>query len=91
MESVLVNIQDFTLNGSDQVCDGACFYLHVIFSKAYQVFTMNCSDGVCDGEPVFISICGSMILVKLQVLNFNGRDGICDRACSHPHAVVLCF
>ena len=25
MESVLVNIQDFTLNGSDQVCDGALF------------------------------------------------------------------
>ena len=29
---------------------------------------MNCSDGVCDGEPVFISICGSMILVNFRSL-----------------------
>ena len=27
MESILVNIQDFTINISDGVCDRACFYL----------------------------------------------------------------
>ena len=37
MESVLVKIETFTINGSDGVYDGACFYLHdvySIFSKA---------------------------------------------------------
>ena len=30
MESVLVEIQAFTISGSDVVCDGACFYLHAV-------------------------------------------------------------
>ena len=42
-------------------------------------------------EPVFIFISGDLILVKLQVLTINVRDGVCDRACSHLHAVVDCF
>ena len=28
MESVLLKIQVFTMNGDDGVCDGGCFYLH---------------------------------------------------------------
>ena len=28
MESVLVKIEAFNMNGSDEVYDGACFYLH---------------------------------------------------------------
>ena len=30
MQSVLVKIQAFTINGSDGVCDGAYFYLHAV-------------------------------------------------------------
>ena len=29
MESVLMTIQGFTINSSDGVCDGACFYFHL--------------------------------------------------------------
>ena len=30
MESVFVKIQAFDMNGSDGVCDGACYYLHAV-------------------------------------------------------------
>ena len=30
MESVSVKIQDFTTNGCNGVCDGACFYLYAV-------------------------------------------------------------
>ena len=32
--------------------------------------------------------CGSLFLVKLQVLTINGGDGICDGAYFHFHAEV---
>ena len=41
-------------------------------------------------EPVFISVSGSVFLVKLQVFTINGGDEICDGAYFHLHE-VLCF
>ena len=32
-ESVLLKLKAFTRNGSDEVCDGACFYCHAIVAS----------------------------------------------------------
>ena len=44
IESVLVKLQAFTINDSDEVCDEACFYHHVVrslFLVKLQAFTIN--------------------------------------------------
>ena len=56
MESVLVMVQAFTINGNDRVCHRASFYFHalVVFLLKQQVFTMNGSDGVCKEANFYI-------------------------------------
>ena len=92
MEYVLLKIQAFAMNGSDRVCNGACFYLQavVVCVVKIQAFTMNGSYGVYDSLSLS-PCCGSLLLVKLQVLTINGSDRVCDRACAHLFAVAVCF
>ena len=93
MESVLVKIQAFSMNGGDGVYDRACFYLHdvwTVFSKAsgldykWQWWSLwqSLSLSQC---------CGGLLLAKLQVFIINGSDGVWDGARFYPHAVVVCF
>ena len=93
MESVLVKIEAFTMNGSDGVYDGACFYLHdvvVIFSKAsgvyytWQWWSLWQRLSLCQ-------CCGSLFLAKFQVFIINGSGRVCDEARFYLHAALVCF
>ena len=56
--------QNFTVNGSDSVCDGICFY-------KVQTFTINGSHKVCDGvcfNKVSGHYCESQCLTLWQML-----------------------
>ena len=93
MESVLVKIEAFTMNGSDGVCDGACFYLHdvvVIFSKASGLYYTWQWWSLWQSRSLS-HCCGSLLLAKFQVFVINGSDGVCDGAGFYLHAVVVCF
>ena len=56
MEYVLLKIQAFAMNGSDRVCNGACFYLLavVVCVVKIQAFTMNGSYGVYDRAYLYL-------------------------------------
>ena len=93
MESVLVKIQDFTINSSDGVYDGACFYLHLWwsdFSKASGPYYKW--QGWCMWHSLFSSpYCGSLLWVRLQVFSISSSDKFCDGAFFCLHAVLVCF
>ena len=93
MESVLVKIEAFTMNGSDGVCDGACFYLHdvqSVFSKASGLYYTWQWKSLWQSRSLS-QCCGSLLLAKFQVFIINGSDGVCDGARFYLHAVVACF
>ena len=61
--------QNFTVNGSDSVCDGICFY-------KVQTFTINGSHKVCDG------VCFNKVFQAITVnRNAQLRGRFCDRFC----------
>ena len=48
MEAVFVKLQAFTINESDGLSDGACFYFHAVvvsFYKASARYTLLCCFG----------------------------------------------
>ena len=58
MKPVLVKIEVFTMNGSDGVYDGACFYLHdvqSVFSKA-SGSTIHDSGEAYDRACLYINV-----------------------------------
>ena len=55
-ESILVQLQAFTMNGNDRFfsgfCDRMCLQFKVVTKSVlvtFQTFIMNGNDGVCDG------------------------------------------
>ena len=56
MEYVLLKIQAFAMNGSDRVCNGACFHLQavIVCVVKIQAFTMNGSYGVYDRAYLYL-------------------------------------
>ena len=71
MESVLVKLQAFTVNGSGGLCDGECFYCYMVaVCFYYNVFTINGKDGVCDRECYLHVVTGS-VFSKAWGLYYN--------------------